>query len=142
MLVHHIRSNPEPPIASLTSLPSPVFPLSSLVSPLSSPFSPLSPVHQGRAHFLALPFKTCTNPHAATPPSTDFALVSASLEDDVPCYILFRVDSSSRRPPEEWLLMSWVPENAKVRLKMIYASSRDALKKEFGSAPRTLKPGR
>lgn len=49
----------------------------------------------------------------------------------MPCYVLFRIEGG-RRSPEEWLLLSWVPEGAKVRLKMLYASSRDALKKEFG----------
>eukprot|EP00283_Hemiselmis_rufescens_P011668 CAMPEP_0173451028 /NCGR_PEP_ID=MMETSP1357-20121228/45944_1 /TAXON_ID=77926 /ORGANISM="Hemiselmis rufescens, Strain PCC563" /LENGTH=283 /DNA_ID=CAMNT_0014417751 /DNA_START=63 /DNA_END=911 /DNA_ORIENTATION=+ len=60
----------------------------------------------------------------------DFAKVLGMLHDDTPSYILFRLDD--KRAPEEWLLLAWVPESAKVRLKMLYASTRDALKKEFG----------
>eukprot|EP00284_Hemiselmis_tepida_P014097 CAMPEP_0174923892 /NCGR_PEP_ID=MMETSP1355-20121228/6889_1 /TAXON_ID=464990 /ORGANISM="Hemiselmis tepida, Strain CCMP443" /LENGTH=209 /DNA_ID=CAMNT_0016169633 /DNA_START=127 /DNA_END=753 /DNA_ORIENTATION=+ len=60
----------------------------------------------------------------------DFSKVGKMLAGDTPSYILFRLDD--KRPPEEWLLLAWVPEDAKVRLKMLYASTRDALKKEFG----------
>jgi twinfilin-like protein len=61
---------------------------------------------------------------------SDFAAVDRLLEDDVPCYILFKMDSATK---EGWLLANWVPENTKVRQKMLYASSREALKKELGS---------
>ena len=62
---------------------------------------------------------------------SDFAAVGAALDEDVPCYILFRMDSATK---EGWLLANWVPENTKVRQKMLYASSRETLKKELGSA--------
>ena len=62
---------------------------------------------------------------------SDFEDVGAALEEDVPCYILFKMDSTTK---EGWLLANWVPENTKVRLKMLYASSRETLKKELGSA--------
>ena len=62
---------------------------------------------------------------------SDFAAVNATLEEDVPCFILFRMDSTTK---EGWLLANWVPENTKVRQKMLYASSRETLKKELGSA--------
>ena len=52
-------------------------------------------------------------------------------QDDVPCYILFKMDSSTK---EGWLLANWVPENTKVRQKMLYASTRATLKKELGTA--------
>jgi len=52
-------------------------------------------------------------------------------QDDVPCYILFKMDSSTK---DGWLLANWVPENAKVRQKMLYASTRATLKKELGTA--------
>jgi hypothetical protein len=62
---------------------------------------------------------------------SDFAEVDATLEEDVPCFILFRMDNTTK---EGWLLANWVPENTKVRQKMLYASSRETLKKELGSA--------
>lgn len=62
---------------------------------------------------------------------SDFAAVDAVLDEDVPCYILFKMDSTTK---EGWLLANWVPENTKVRLKMLYASSRETLKKELGTA--------
>lgn len=61
---------------------------------------------------------------------SDFAAVSAVLEDEIPCYILFKLDGAR----EGWLLANWVPENAKVRQKMLYASSSMTLKKELGAA--------
>ena len=60
---------------------------------------------------------------------SDFAAVSAVLEDEIPCYILFKLDGAR----EGWLLANWVPENAKVRQKMLYASSSMTLKKELGA---------
>ena len=60
---------------------------------------------------------------------TDFASIDAVLDEDAPCYILFRMETK-----EGWLLANWVPESTKVRQKMLYASSRETLKKELGSA--------
>lgn len=34
----------------------------------------------------------------------------------------------------EWLLLSWSPDSAMVRQKMLYASTKATLKQEFGSA--------
>ena len=61
---------------------------------------------------------------------SDFAAVDSLLEDALPCYILFKMDSATK---EGWLLANWVPENTPVRQKMLYASSRETLKKELGS---------
>lgn len=33
-----------------------------------------------------------------------------------------------------WLLLTWVPETAAIRQKMLYASTKATLKTEFGSA--------
>lgn len=41
------------------------------------------------------------------------------------------MDSTTK---DGWLLANWVPENTKVRQKMLYASSRETLKRELGSA--------
>ncbi|CAL1705028.1 unnamed protein product [Somion occarium] len=51
------------------------------------------------------------------------------LEDNVPAYILVRLDD----PPSEWLAVSYVPDSAKVRDKMLYASTRNNLTKALGS---------
>jgi len=51
------------------------------------------------------------------------------LEDDVPAYILARMDD----PSSEWLAISYVPDTARVRDKMLYASSRSSLTKQLGA---------
>ncbi|KAF8710911.1 Actin depolymerizing protein, partial [Rhizoctonia solani] len=48
------------------------------------------------------------------------------LEDDIPAYILAYTEGS------KWLFISYVPDTAKVRDKMVYASSRGALTKALG----------
>ncbi|ELU44789.1 cofilin/tropomyosin-type actin-binding domain-containing protein [Rhizoctonia solani AG-1 IA] len=48
------------------------------------------------------------------------------LEDDIPAYILAFTEGS------KWLFISYVPDTAKVRDKMVYASSRGALTKALG----------
>ncbi|CAG08650.1 unnamed protein product, partial [Tetraodon nigroviridis] len=53
------------------------------------------------------------------------------LEDEVPCYILYRLDSTNDQG-YEWLFMAWSPDCATVRDKMLYAATRATLKKEFG----------
>ncbi|KAF8130456.1 actin depolymerizing protein [Mycena galopus ATCC 62051] len=51
------------------------------------------------------------------------------LHDDTPAYLLVKLDD----PPSEWLVIYYVPETAKVRDKMLYASSRASLLKSLGS---------
>lgn len=58
----------------------------------------------------------------------DLNQLQALLEDDTPAYILARLDSSK----SEWLAISYVPDTARVRDKMLYASSRAALTKSLG----------
>ncbi|KAK9890867.1 hypothetical protein WA026_012211 [Henosepilachna vigintioctopunctata] len=60
-------------------------------------------------------------------------LILPLIEDDQPCYILYRFDSKSDKN-YEWLFISWCPDTASVRQKMLYASTKATLKKEFGSA--------
>ncbi|KAH7927091.1 actin depolymerizing protein [Leucogyrophana mollusca] len=52
------------------------------------------------------------------------------LEENEPAYILTRLDE----PSSEWLAINYVPESARVRDKMLYASTRNALTKSLGSA--------
>jgi len=57
-------------------------------------------------------------------------LLSDILEDNIPAYILARLDN----PVSEWLAIFYVPETAKVKDKMLYASTRNSLTKFLGSA--------
>jgi twinfilin-like protein len=59
----------------------------------------------------------------------DLALLQDHLEENVPCYVLTRLDN----PPSEWLIISYVPDAAQVRQKMLYASTRNALTRSLGS---------
>ncbi|KAG6886024.1 hypothetical protein C0993_005208 [Termitomyces sp. T159_Od127] len=58
----------------------------------------------------------------------DLALLPDVLQDDVPAYILAKVS------PSDWTAISYVPDSAKVRDKMLYASSRASLLKALGSS--------
>ncbi|KAJ8920089.1 hypothetical protein NQ315_011744 [Exocentrus adspersus] len=59
--------------------------------------------------------------------------VPASVEEDQPCYILFRLDTKNSSG-YEWLFISWSPDTSPVRQKMLYASTKATLKQEFGSS--------
>ncbi|MEQ2307490.1 Twinfilin-1 [Ameca splendens] len=59
------------------------------------------------------------------------SLVLSLLEDAVPCYILYRLDSTNNQG-YEWILLAWSPDHSTVRHKMLYAATRATLKKEFG----------
>ncbi|KAF9453252.1 actin depolymerizing protein [Macrolepiota fuliginosa MF-IS2] len=51
------------------------------------------------------------------------------ISDNVPAYVLAKLDP----PSADWIAFSYVPDSAKVRDKMLYASSRSALLKSLGS---------
>ncbi|KPP58234.1 twinfilin-1-like [Scleropages formosus] len=59
------------------------------------------------------------------------ASVLPLLEDDMPSYILYRLDSSNNQG-YEWIFVAWSPDHSPVRQKMLYAATRATLKKEFG----------
>ncbi|KAG8012801.1 Twinfilin-1 [Nibea albiflora] len=59
------------------------------------------------------------------------SLVLPLIEDDMPCYILYRLDSTNNQG-FEWVFLAWSPDNSIVRQKMLYAATRATLKKEFG----------
>lgn len=54
------------------------------------------------------------------------------LEDDKPSYILVRLDEKNEAGEYNWLFLSYVPDHAKIRDKMLYASTRATLTKELG----------
>ena len=61
------------------------------------------------------------------------SMVSRSVESDRPCYLLFRTDGMDDAGSYKWVLVSWSPDTASVRNKMLYASTKATLKKDFGS---------
>ncbi|KAG9280870.1 twinfilin-1a [Astyanax mexicanus] len=58
-------------------------------------------------------------------------LVLPLLENDLPCYILYRLDSTNSLG-HEWVFIAWSPDHSPVRHKMLYAATRATVKKEFG----------
>ncbi|KAF7359293.1 Protein tyrosine kinase [Mycena sanguinolenta] len=54
----------------------------------------------------------------------DFAQLDDIIQEDTPTYLLAKLDD----PPTEWLVIYYSPDSARVRDKMLYASSRTALK--------------
>lgn len=59
-------------------------------------------------------------------------LLEPLIEPNTPCYVLFRTDVKTPTG-HEWLLLSWSPDAATIRQKMLYASTKATLKNEFGS---------
>ncbi|KAI5620687.1 twinfilin-1 [Silurus asotus] len=55
------------------------------------------------------------------------------LEDDMPAYVLYRLDSTNNQG-YEWIFLAWSPDHSAVRQKMLYAATRATLKKEFGGS--------
>lgn len=61
--------------------------------------------------------------------------VAALVIDRQPCYLLFRMDTKNDTSNiYDWLLIVWSPEGSPVREKMLFASTKASLKKEFGSS--------
>jgi twinfilin-like protein len=61
----------------------------------------------------------------------DFETFAEELKPKTPCYIIFRVDSTNITG-FEWALLSYVPDGSTVRDRMLYASSRDTVKRQLG----------
>jgi len=57
--------------------------------------------------------------------------VLRAIDDNEPCYLLYRLDEKEG-DLFKWLLISWSPDSSSVRNKMLYASTKATLKKEFG----------
>ncbi len=53
------------------------------------------------------------------------------LVPDQPCFILVRMDEREG-DNYRWVLVSWSPDTSSVRQKMLYASTKASLKKDFG----------
>ncbi|OAV99144.1 hypothetical protein PTTG_02888 [Puccinia triticina 1-1 BBBD Race 1] len=61
----------------------------------------------------------------------DFELLADILYDDKPAYVLFRLGDNA---DEDWLFISYVPDQAKVRDKMLYASTRATISRQLGDS--------
>eukprot|EP00999_Lentomonas_sp_LEN2_P002955 NODE_813_length_1175_cov_75.741412_g772_i0.p1 GENE.NODE_813_length_1175_cov_75.741412_g772_i0~~NODE_813_length_1175_cov_75.741412_g772_i0.p1 ORF type:complete len:365 (-),score=84.76 NODE_813_length_1175_cov_75.741412_g772_i0:79-1095(-) len=61
----------------------------------------------------------------------DWSKIAGYLEDRSPCYILMRLDAQTSQG-YAWAFLCYVPDYAKVRDKMLYASTRATLKKTLG----------
>jgi len=62
--------------------------------------------------------------------SIDFKRVQPLLNDSEPCIILYRDKEFTL--PTPWIIVAFVPDNADVNQKMLYASSKTALKEYLG----------
>eukprot|EP01114_Cavostelium_apophysatum_P012580 TRINITY_DN284_c0_g1_i1.p1 TRINITY_DN284_c0_g1~~TRINITY_DN284_c0_g1_i1.p1 ORF type:complete len:338 (+),score=94.82 TRINITY_DN284_c0_g1_i1:40-1053(+) len=58
----------------------------------------------------------------------DIAVIPSLLEQDKPAFILFRLDTDT----PQYTLFCYVPDKAKVKEKMLYASTRSNLKQQLG----------
>jgi len=62
----------------------------------------------------------------------DLDKIANYLDAAEPCFIIFRLDEKNAHG-YLWVLMCYVPDKAKVREKMTYASTRSNLRKQLGS---------
>lgn len=62
----------------------------------------------------------------------DFNDILRIIEPKSPCYILYRLDER-QDTGHTWLFVSWSPDFAPIKLKMLYAATKSTLKLEFGA---------
>ncbi len=63
----------------------------------------------------------------------DFAGLAAFLQPKQPCYVAYRLDTRNMTG-FEWLLVHYAPEGATVKDRMLYASTRELLKRQLGAS--------
>lgn len=63
-----------------------------------------------------------------------YRYVNKLVDDNQPCYLLFRFDTRNSFGVHEWLIIVWSPESSNVRDKMLYASTKASFKKFFGTS--------
>jgi len=59
-------------------------------------------------------------------------VVMQVIEDEEPCYMLFRLDTKNASG-FDFVFIAWSPDDAHIRKKMVYASTRATCKQIFGS---------
>jgi len=60
------------------------------------------------------------------------SMIPKEIDQDQPCFIFFRLDERDASGSFGWVLLSWSPDHANIRQKMLYASTKATLKQEFG----------
>lgn len=70
-------------------------------------------------------------PTASHTEAQDFQLLDDILKDDQPAYVLYRLGDQADK---DWLFISYVPDQAKVRDKMLYASTRATISRQLGDS--------
>ena len=61
------------------------------------------------------------------------SMVTSEVENDVPCFLLFRLDEKDEGESYQWVLVSWSPDSSHTRQKMLYASTKATFKNQFGA---------
>lgn len=56
-----------------------------------------------------------------------------NIDPKSPCYFFYRLDDKSEYLGFAWLFITWSPDYAPVKQKMLYASTKSTLKQEFGA---------
>ncbi|CDH48714.1 ptk9 protein tyrosine kinase 9 [Lichtheimia corymbifera JMRC:FSU:9682] len=64
----------------------------------------------------------------------DYTKITDFFEPATPAYVLVRLDEKDTKGGYNWLFLCYVPDNAKVRDKMLYASTRASLTKSLGDS--------
>lgn len=54
------------------------------------------------------------------------------IQENKPCYLFYCLDDVNMSG-QQWLFISWCPDTSSVREKMLYASTKATMKKEFGA---------
>lgn len=64
------------------------------------------------------------------------AYINTVVEKDEQCYIFFRLDNLNDLGYHDWALLLYLPATSLVRSKMLYASTKNTLKNDFGTGIR------
>eukprot|EP00002_Diphylleia_rotans_P006794 TRINITY_DN1619_c0_g1_i1.p1 TRINITY_DN1619_c0_g1~~TRINITY_DN1619_c0_g1_i1.p1 ORF type:complete len:338 (+),score=90.00 TRINITY_DN1619_c0_g1_i1:74-1087(+) len=63
----------------------------------------------------------------------DFNSIPQHITDNTACYVIFRLNTKTAKG-DAWALVLYVPDLCTVREKMVYASSRENLRRELGAS--------
>ncbi|OWB78564.1 hypothetical protein B5S32_g2760 [[Candida] boidinii] len=76
------------------------------------------------------------SPSATIPGSSDLISDLTSITNKItttePCYIIIKEDTTTNTSTNNYYFISWVPDEAKVKDKMIYASAKNNILKDLG----------
>ncbi|OWB66142.1 hypothetical protein B5S30_g1478 [[Candida] boidinii] len=63
---------------------------------------------------------------------SDLSSITSKITTTEPCYIIIKEDNASSISTSNYYFISWVPDEAKVKDKMIYASAKNNILKDLG----------